>query len=67
MIRIGENINVMSKTLGPAMKERNAEPIQKMAIALAERGVDYVDVNIGPARKQGDEMMEWLVKTIHAW
>jgi cobalamin-dependent methionine synthase I len=65
MIRIGENINVMSKTLGPAMKERNAEPIQKMAIALAERGVDYVDVNIGPARKQGDEMMEWLVKTIH--
>jgi 5-methyltetrahydrofolate corrinoid/iron sulfur protein methyltransferase len=63
-IRIGENLNVMSKVLGPAMKERNAGPIQEMAKREAEKGVDYIDVNIGPARKGGDEMMEWLVNTI---
>ena len=64
LLRIGENLNVMSKVLGPAMKERNPGPIREMAEKEAEAGVDYIDVNIGPARKGGDEMMEWLVKTI---
>ncbi len=64
MILIGENLNVMSKVLGPAMKEREAKPIQEMAAAETEAGVDYIDVNIGPARKAGAAMMEWLVKTI---
>ncbi|OHD68108.1 MAG: dihydropteroate synthase [Spirochaetes bacterium RBG_16_49_21] len=63
-IRIGENLNVMSKILGPAMKERNPAPIQDMAKKETEKGVDYIDVNIGPARKGGDEMMAWLVKVI---
>jgi 5-methyltetrahydrofolate corrinoid/iron sulfur protein methyltransferase len=64
MILIGENLNVMSKTLGPAMKTRDAKPIQDMAVAETEAGVDYIDVNIGPARKAGAEIMEWLVKTV---
>jgi len=64
MILIGENLNVMSKTLGPAMKARDPKPIQEMAVAETEAGVDYIDVNIGPARKAGAEIMEWLVQTI---
>lgn len=64
LVRIGENLNVMSKVLGPAMKERNPKPIQEMVEKEVEAGVDYIDVNIGPARKGGDEMMEWLVNTI---
>ena len=65
VITIAESINIMSKTIGPAMKEKNAKPIQDMAVAEAEAGSDFLDVNIGPARKGGAEMMEWLVKTIH--
>ncbi len=64
MILIGESINIMSKTLGPAMKERNPEPIQEMARAEAAAGADYLDVNIGPARRGGDELMEWMVNTV---
>ncbi len=64
MILIGENINIMSKTLGPAMRERDAGPIQAMAKAETEAGVDYLDINIGPARRSGDEMMDWMVKTV---
>jgi len=64
MILIGENLNVMSKTLGPAMKARDPKPIQEMAAAETEAGVDYIDVNIGPARKAGDELMTWLVEII---
>jgi 5-methyltetrahydrofolate corrinoid/iron sulfur protein methyltransferase len=65
IVTIAESINIMSTTIGPAMKEKNAKPIQEMAVAEAEAGSDFLDVNIGPARKGGAEMMEWLVKTIH--
>ncbi|MFC2052089.1 dihydropteroate synthase [Chloroflexota bacterium] len=61
---IAESINVMSQTLGPAMRERNPKPIQEMAKAEAEAGADYLDINIGPARRSGDEMMEWVVNTV---
>ncbi|MBA7481459.1 5-methyltetrahydrofolate:corrinoid/iron-sulfur protein co-methyltransferase [subsurface metagenome] len=64
MILIGENINIMSNTIGPALRERNPKPIQELAKAEAEAGVDYLDINIGPARKAGDELMEWVVKTV---
>jgi 5-methyltetrahydrofolate corrinoid/iron sulfur protein methyltransferase len=62
MILIGENLNIMSQTLGPALRGRDPGPIQ--AMAKAETDVDYIDLNIGPARKAGDEMMEWVVKTV---
>jgi len=64
MYLIGENLNIMSKTLGPAMKERNAKPLQEMAIEETKQGMDYIDINIGPARKEGDKFMEWMVKTV---
>jgi 5-methyltetrahydrofolate corrinoid/iron sulfur protein methyltransferase len=62
--RIGENLNVVTKVYGQAMKERNPKPIQELVLKEAEAGVDYIDVNIGPARKGGEELMEWIVKTI---
>lgn len=64
MIIIGEKINVMSKTIGPAMKAREAKPIQDLAKAQVAGGADYLDINIGPATKDGPELMEWLVKTV---
>ncbi len=66
MILIGESINIMSKSIGPAMRERNAKPVQDMAIAEAKAGVDYLDLNVGPARKNGEEMMKWVVDTVQA-
>ena len=64
MILIGENINIMSKVIGGAIKEKNPKPIQDLARAEAETGMDYLDLNIGPARKAGDELMTWVVNTI---
>jgi 5-methyltetrahydrofolate corrinoid/iron sulfur protein methyltransferase len=64
MILIGENLNIMSVTIGPAMKSRDPKPIQELVEAEAETGVDYLDLNIGPARRSGDEMMTWLVNTV---
>ncbi len=64
MILIGENINIMSKTLGQALRDRVAEPIKDMARLEAGAGIDYLDLNIGPARKKGDELMTWAVSTV---
>ena len=66
MILIGENLNVMSQTLGPALRERAAEPIEAMARAETEASVDVIDLNIGPARKGGDALMAWVVNTVQA-
>lgn len=64
MIVIAENINIMSKSLGPAMREGDPKPIQAMAVKLAENGADYLDINIGPARKGGPELMDFVVKAV---
>jgi cobalamin-dependent methionine synthase I len=64
MILVGENLNIMSKTLGPALKERQPEPIKNMALLENAADIDYLDINIGPARKNGDEFMSWVVKTV---
>lgn len=64
MILIGEHINIMSKTIGPAFRARDPKPIQQLAKEEADAGMDYLDLNIGPARKAGDELMQWVVKTV---
>jgi 5-methyltetrahydrofolate corrinoid/iron sulfur protein methyltransferase len=64
MILIGENLNVMVTKIGTAMKEKNPKPIQELAIGEANAGVDYIDINLGPARKGGGDLMEWVVKTV---
>jgi 5-methyltetrahydrofolate corrinoid/iron sulfur protein methyltransferase len=66
MILIGENLNVISQTLGPALKDRQAGPIEDMAKAETKSGIDLIDLNIGPARKGGDELMSWVVNTVQA-
>jgi 5-methyltetrahydrofolate corrinoid/iron sulfur protein methyltransferase len=64
MILIGENLNVMVKKIGTAMREKDPKPIQELAIAEVNAGIDYIDINLGPARKGGGELMEWVVKTV---
>ncbi|MCL2615637.1 MAG: dihydropteroate synthase [Dehalococcoidia bacterium] len=64
MILIAEDINVMSQTLGLAMKERQTQPIQNMVKVAQQAGMHYIDLNIGPAKKLGAEMMPWLVQTV---
>ncbi|MCA1961110.1 MAG: dihydropteroate synthase [Desulfomonile sp.] len=61
---VAENINIMSKYTGNAMREKDPGPIREWAKKLTERGADLLDLNLGPARKGGPEMMQWLVKTV---
>jgi cobalamin-dependent methionine synthase I len=63
---IAESINIMGKRSGTAMKERKQGPVQEMAKEEAAAGAAYLDLNIGPARKDGIELMPWIVKTVQA-
>lgn len=64
MLLIGENLNVINRVIGKAFKERDPRPIAEEAKRQKEKGVDWIDVNLGPARKGGPELMEFVVKTI---
>jgi 5-methyltetrahydrofolate corrinoid/iron sulfur protein methyltransferase len=64
VLLIGENLNVISKKIGEALKQRDPVPIRAMAEAQTEAGMDLIDINLGPARKEGPELMEWVVKTV---
>lgn len=64
MVTIGENLNVINKGIGRAFKERDPQPIRDMAQKLAAAKVDIIDINLGPARKGGEELMTWVVQTV---
>lgn len=64
MILIGENLDIMSPRIGKALKEFDPGPVRERAIAEAEAGVDMLDINLGPLRKGGPELMAWVVKIV---
>ncbi len=61
---IGENLNVISTVIGKAFKEKDPGPIAEEAKRQKEKGMDWIDINLGPARKGGPELMEFVVKTV---
>lgn len=64
MLLIGESLNVISKKIGRAFKERDPKPIQEEALDQKEKGMDYIDINLGPAKKDGHELMPWVVQVV---
>jgi 5-methyltetrahydrofolate corrinoid/iron sulfur protein methyltransferase len=63
MLRIGENIHVIAREVSVALKARDAKPMQELAKKQAEAEVDYIDLNLGPARRDPDAMA-WLVQVV---
>jgi len=64
MLLIGENLNVIDREIGKAFKEKDPSPIAAEAKRQAEKKMDWIDINLGPARKGGPELMEFVVKTV---
>ena len=63
-IIIGERIHCISPVIRKAIEERDPEPIVQRAKDQIAQGAAYLDVNIGPAEKDGEELMKWAVKLI---
>ncbi|MCF8068571.1 MAG: dihydropteroate synthase [Desulfobacterales bacterium] len=64
MLLLGESLNVMSTKIGAAFKARDPKPIQEEVLMQKEKGMDYIDINLGPAKKDGIELMPWVVEVV---
>lgn len=63
-VTIGERIHCISPVIRKAMAERDPEPILKRAKEQLDAGATYLDVNIGPAESDGEDLMKWAVQLI---
>jgi 5-methyltetrahydrofolate corrinoid/iron sulfur protein methyltransferase len=63
---IGENIQILSPAVKAAIEERDAPTIQRLALRQVEAGAGILDLNIGPQKKHGVEIMPWMVETVQA-
>jgi 5-methyltetrahydrofolate corrinoid/iron sulfur protein methyltransferase len=61
---IAENIHIISPKVKEAIAERDKAFFQELASRLVEAGADAVDLNIGPQKRRGHEILPWLVETV---
>ncbi len=65
-ITIGERIHCISPVIREAMNTMNPEPILQRAKEQLDAGATYLDVNIGPAESNGEELMKWAVQLLQS-
>ena len=61
---IGERISATAPSINKALAERDPEPILKRAKQQLDAGATYLDVNIGPAENDGEDIMKWAVQLL---
>ncbi|MGW8317668.1 MAG: dihydropteroate synthase [Candidatus Promineifilaceae bacterium] len=66
MFIIGENIHIISKAVKDALQEKNAKYFQELAVKQVEAGAQALDLNLGPRKKDWEEVFPWMVKTVEA-
>ncbi|MDY6912647.1 MAG: dihydropteroate synthase, partial [Chloroflexota bacterium] len=64
METIGENIHIISKSIREAVDNRDKVFIQNLAKQQVDAGTKFVDLNIGPRKKDGVEVMQWMIETV---
>jgi len=64
MLLLGENLNVINREIGKAFKEKDPGPIVAEAKRQQALAMDWIDINLGPAKKGGPELMEFVVKIV---
>lgn len=62
MILIGENIHVISKIVREALIKRDENFV--LDLINAQNKMDYIDLNVGPAKSDLIEVLPWLAKII---
>lgn len=66
MYIIGENIHIISKKVKDALAERDAKFFQELAVKQVDAGAQALDLNLGPRKKDGEEIFPWLVEVVEA-
>ena len=64
MYIIGENIHIISQSVKDALRDKNAGFFQDLAARQVEAGAQALDLNLGPRKKDWEEVFPWMVKTV---
>ena len=66
MYIIGENIHIISEKVKEALKVRDIEFFMDLAERQVAAGAKAIDVNLGPRKKDWDEVFPWIVKGLES-
>ncbi|MFN2198018.1 MAG: dihydropteroate synthase [Anaerolineales bacterium] len=66
MYIIGENIHIISQKVKDALAARDAKYFQELAVQQVEAGAQALDLNLGPRKKDWEEVFPWIVETVEA-
>lgn len=66
MYIVGENIHIVSEPVKAALMERDASFFQNLAAAQVEAGAQALDLNLGPRKKDWEEVFPWVVRAVEA-
>jgi 5-methyltetrahydrofolate corrinoid/iron sulfur protein methyltransferase len=66
MYIIGENIHIISNDVKEALKNRDREFFMDLAVKQVEAGAQALDLNLGPRKKDWEEVFPWMVETVEA-
>jgi len=66
MYIIGEHIHIISDQVKQALKEKNADFFQRLAVEQVENGAQALDLNLGPRKADWEEVFPWIVETVEA-
>ena len=64
MYIIGENIHIISQSVKDALRDRDREFFMELALKQVEAGAQIVDLNLGPRKKDWEEVFPWMVETV---
>ena len=65
MYIIGENIQILAPKIKAAIANRDATYVRELARAQVENGANMLDLNIGPRKRDGIEVMQWMIEEVH--
>jgi 5-methyltetrahydrofolate corrinoid/iron sulfur protein methyltransferase len=66
LLRIGENIQILNKRVRAAIDSREPSYLQRLAKEQVQKGAHMLDLNVGPRKRDGAEVLPWLIDTVHA-
>jgi 5-methyltetrahydrofolate corrinoid/iron sulfur protein methyltransferase len=65
MYIIGENIQILAPKIKAAIAERNPAYVRELARRQVEHGANMLDLNIGPRKRDGIEVMQWMIEEVY--
>jgi 5-methyltetrahydrofolate corrinoid/iron sulfur protein methyltransferase len=65
MYIIGENIQILSPKIKAAIADRDPTYVRELARSQIDHGASMLDLNIGPRKRDGIEVMQWMIDEVY--